>query len=76
MIKATGGGTTRTAPGRMPEIVRAADVQRMLGGSRRQANRLLQRLEAAGLRRKGVGRAICWDADQFRRLWDELDDRK
>lgn len=51
------------------------DVMAMIGKSRSAAKRLITRLEAEGLRRKGAGRGTHYSRRQFLDLWEILDSR-
>jgi len=51
------------------------DVMAFLGASKSAANRLLTRLEADGLRRKGGSTVTRYDRQQFLALWEKMDTR-
>lgn len=56
-----------------PLTITTAEVAELIGKSQSTAWRLLQRLVAEGLKRKGNGCGTCYDRGQFFKLWNQLD---
>jgi len=68
----------KTAPpaAALPDVITVADVAAMLGRSYSAALQLVKRLEADGLRRKGLGHSTCYDRAEFLARWRAKDDRQ
>jgi DNA-binding MarR family transcriptional regulator len=69
--------STRAQTAHSPAIgeklsIRTGEFADLLGASTRTARRILTRLEAAGLRRKGRG---LYDRRQVLRAWEAYDER-
>jgi DNA-binding IclR family transcriptional regulator len=79
MIRAATDNQKTAAPSApAPErlIITAAEIAAMTGWHRATVARLLNRLMADGLRRKGLGNGTCYDRGEFMAAWKRLDVRQ
>ena len=74
-IQAVGCGLKAVGADNGRPIITAREVMAMIGRSRPAANRLINTLEAAGLKRKGIGRGTHYDRAEFLKLYAKMDNR-